>query len=163
MLFAIGFGAATMMRGDRPNASTNLTPLAGRAEEIAVVLIVSPSCAASNHPDLIPAWSRLVNQIREATASDVALIGVSLSARARGASDFLSRFGEFHEMNAGGSWFSTASLRYITDELRGPAVLPQVVVIRRQYARRDDGRRYIVNEHVERRVWGLEAIVAASK
>lgn len=133
--------------------------------EVAVVLIVSSRCAWSNDPDLVPAWTRIVNGITATlpqTADRISLIGVVEAATPNEGLAFLAGFGEFYEVIVGHA-LNNGALRYMINDLRGPIAYPQIVIVRRAFALREDGSIYRQSEVAQQRLVGLHAITAAAR
>jgi len=122
----------------------------------AIVLVVRPSCGVCNDPSLPAAWEAIVQGFSD-QGQDVYRIGVVTSSLAGDGLTFLRRFGEFHEVIAGGGWAGLGSLHYLFRDLGGPAGVPQVVVLDRQVTRQTSGVSVI--ERVVRRHVGLGEIL----
>ncbi|HUF51096.1 MAG TPA: hypothetical protein VMN60_09700 [Longimicrobiales bacterium] len=160
LTFCIGFGGMTLLR---MNSSPAALPNPRGETETALILLVSPTCAASNDPKLPVAWKAFVAAARSDSPDfAISLIGVAMSSSPARGLDFLDRFGLFNEVTTGRGYFNTGGLRYMLNDFPGPAILPQVVVVRRQYAAHADGTRYLDSEVVVRRIWGLDDIVQAA-
>jgi len=159
--FIVGFAATYILR---PNAVA-AEPRMRYDDEIAVVLLVSPTCAASRNPDLPAAWNAIGDSIAKTLSAktSVAFIGVALSAEPKDGLEFLDRFGTFDEQIVGRGAYNTGAMAYMQELHRGPAVLPQIVVLRRHYTLREDGTRFMASEVVVRRLWGFDDITSAAR
>ncbi len=69
----------------------------------------------------------------------------------------MNKFGPFDEVMSGRSWANTGVLKYVFEDLPGPAATPQVVLVERMLNARD--RSYsVAEERVLARAVGLEEI-----
>lgn len=157
-LFIVGFIGMSMLRP--PGAAAPGFSEPGLGKELAVVLLVSTTCRWSNDPDLVPAWTTLVDRIRDAAPDSidrVTTVGVVMAPTPTAGFEFLSRFGEFHEITAGRR-LNNGMLRYVVQDFRGPTGVPQVAVVYREFAEREDGSIHRSSEVVMQRIFGLAGI-----
>jgi hypothetical protein len=157
-VFVIGLAAAAAFRmNERPSDISGLRA-SPPDSTMAVVLVVSPTCAACNDPSLPDAWATIASRISQPGAYR---IGVATSGLADDGLRFLGRFGEFHEALAGGGWGGTGALHYIFRELSGPATVPQVIVMERRVVKRPEG--VSVHERVIQRRVGVEEVLQLAR
>jgi hypothetical protein len=168
-LTAIVFLATSAHLRTSPN---DWSPLPGPGEgvELAMVLLVSPSCAASRSAEMVEAWRTLVQRddlaqrIRGGEGSDavgsVTLMGFALGSSPEEGWAFLQTFGRFHEVGTGRGSLNFGALRYAAEDFRGPLAVPQIVIIEREFQREESGGIRRTRESVVRRYRGLGAISA---
>lgn len=157
VLFLVGFVGTTMVRqSDQMSRSLGSEEI--REAERAVVLIVSPTCGACNHPSLIEAWTTIREWHTPTEDVGAYLTGVVTSEIAEDGIEFLRRFGPFHEVLSGGGWGGVGSMRFLFEEFPGQPSVPQVVVLRRRYQASVEGVQ--ITEEVEQRRVGLVEIRA---
>jgi hypothetical protein len=168
-LTTAAFLATSAHLGTAPN---DWTPLPGPrgGVELAMVLLVSPSCAASRSPQMADAWRTLVQRDDLArrlrgggegdAAGPVTLMGFALGSSPEEGWAFLETFGRFHEVGTGRGSLNSGALRYAVEDFRGPLAVPQIVVIEREFRRDESGGIRRVQERVVRRFRGLGAIEA---
>ena len=137
---------------------TLISPTGG--EEVVLVLLVSPDCMASNSPDLPTAWAKIVTKVAEALPAQVGLrrVGVALSRSVTAGGDFLEHFGQFDELLVGGRMSGIGSLYLIHESHRGPAAVPQIVVMTRSTGVAGSGRIAIGKPAIVARATGLDSI-----
>lgn len=129
-------------------------------DETMIVFLVSPNCNACNNPKLPEAWDRVVRQVaRDAESSGkLTRTAVVLSATPRAGSEFVGRFGDFDELQLGRKWHNSGALKYVYSDFRGPAVVPQIIVLQRSIRKQPDGSPSISDERVIQRRYGLQEI-----
>lgn len=136
LLFALVFAAVFAVRstGRRASASDALRPDFNSSQLVAV-LLVSAECVASDPEIVSVAFQRLVEQLRlDATkhGERVHTVGVAIDADPRIGIATLKAFGSFGELAVGGGWMNTSALHYAVRDIAGEAMVPQVVLLRRQ-------------------------------
>lgn len=163
--FSVAFGAVRVARPGRelvPESQAYAEP--GEGAEIAVILFVGSRCSWSNQPDLVSAWHAIAGGIETSppeAVDRVTRIGIGMAGSPREGTDFLQRFGDFHEISVGRP-LNSGTLRYVANDLRGPESTPQIIVVKRRFAVRDDGTLFRDSEEVVQRLVGLDAIVSAA-
>jgi len=132
-------------------------------DELVLVLVVSTRCRWSNHPELVSSWEAISHKMRESVADHLRFttIGIAEAATPRHGAAFLERFGEFDEISTGHA-LNAGAIRYVVNDLRGPVAYPQIILLERQFATREDGFTYRAYEKVGQRIVGLEAIKRAA-
>jgi len=102
--------------------------------ELVAVFMVASTCGASHNPDL----PRLLDSIRVRLSARAAregeqfvTIGVSLDDDAATGIEFLSHFGRFDAVIAGGGWAGPGALSYMIRDLHGDLAMPQLVLLSR--------------------------------
>jgi len=128
---------------------------------VALILVVSPSCAACNHPDLPQTWQQIKSHFAaETEVQGVALStsGVAITPRAAAGWKFLTRFGEFHEVAAGKLWQNEFARKYFGEGFPGPLAVPQVVLVTRESVADHAGYNKYVEETVVERHKGLSEL-----
>jgi hypothetical protein len=148
----------------QPPVSPPITYFPPDGREVGLVLLVDSGCAWSSHPELPPAWEELVAGMRQSSwASDagVTTIGVARSPDPLTGWSLLEAIGEFDEVSTGGR-YSNAYLRYFENDFRGPSSTPQVVVIEREFGKREDGTLHRTSERVVQRHFGIAGIRSAA-
>lgn len=103
-------------------------------DEYVLVFIGSPDCIASDDPAVHRAVRQILEDV-EQQANDSRLgthtVGVSSNTIGDAGVKYLASIADFDEVLAGGS-SSNAGLRYYTTgHLRGAAVTPQLIILRR--------------------------------
>ena len=138
VVFLCGFlVTAALMRWSHPRQPGTLDTGALKSTT-AVVLVVSPRCGACNDPSLPDAWQALLEGLSR-RGQEPYRVGIAASSVAQEGVTFLSRFGHFHEVMAGGGWKGVGSRHFISGGLRGPAAVPQVVLLERNFPDRAGG------------------------
>lgn len=102
--------------------------------QIAVVLLTSPDCSASDARAIGAVLRPYVDSVRARLASDsveIRTIGVSVDRDPQRAFDHLALFMSFDEYAIGGDWTNTAAQRFAVSALSGPLGVPQVILISR--------------------------------
>lgn len=129
---AIGFLLSLV----RPGSTLEVTHILEYQDQLELVFLVSATCAGSrNIPDGYV--HDLQSAIQGVTADSVTVrvVGVAVDDSWEEGVEFLRGLGEFDEVLAGRSWLGTGAKHFIHRDLPGPAVIPQVVVIRRAVRR----------------------------
>ena len=130
--------------------------------EVAMVFIGSPQCEFSTSAEVRTAVRALKREVvrtaREAEA-EVRLVGVSVNSDPTEGVEFLSRFGQFDEITAGGFFANSAAQRYIYGDMPGVAATPQIVLIDRRAD--SDGPLGTFGEVVLARLSGAPSIINA--
>ena len=155
--FSVPQVAGKLLQDHEPKL--DLRPIDGR--EVALVLLVSPTCAGCNDPRLPWAWAEAVEYTRiHAETRDVrmSLTGIGVSGSPEAGIAFLNRFGHFHELIIGRGWSNTGTMRFVFEKLRGPAVVPQIIVLERRVEDVSRGRIVFYDEQIVQRRVGLDAI-----
>lgn len=128
--------------------------------EILSIFITAAGCGPSHAPELPNALSRINASLGKisGSASPPVKIGVALDHYPKTGLDFLSRFGTFDELIAGGSWLNSASVTWL---IRGGEKLdtPQLLVVERDVEALQSSLRVGQDRVVERAV-GVEEILA---
>ena len=154
--FALTFSTVYMVRRSGAPGSAVATPAPAPPDSgTAVVLLVAPNCRACNDPALLAAWQTI--RSNSAVGPEPYVIGVATSGSASDGIDFLARFGQFHEVLAGGGWAGVGADHYVFSDLRGSPTVPQVVILDRRVATHSAGVN--VSERVIHRRSGLDEIV----
>lgn len=108
--------------------------------ELALVYIGSSACYWSN-VDGLPSLIREVGaQLREqaqANGHHFASIGIARDRNVENGLRHLRKMGPFDEVMTGRGWMNIGVLKYVYEDLRGPAITPQVLVVRRQLYREE--------------------------
>lgn len=103
-------------------------------DELVFVYIGSSTCRWSNVAGL-PNHIKLLKRelFGQAQISDLAFasIGVARDGIAADGIDYLRRFGDFDEVMSGRGWVNSGVQQYMFGNMPGPAMTPQVVVVRR--------------------------------
>ena len=128
---------AAVIQRIQPGQDGTLDPAALRATT-AVVLVVSPNCEACNDPALPGAWQALLEGL-SGHGREPYRVGLVTSTLDGDGVAFLQRFGEFHEVLAGGGDEGVGAGHYISRDLRGPASFPQVVLLERDFTGGSEG------------------------
>jgi hypothetical protein len=84
-------------------------------------------------------------------------VGVALDWDPDEGGRFLRKFGRFDEVSLGSNWVNGTVLRYVWRDMPGRPAVPQVVVVERQVEKSDVAIN-VVNEHVVRRLLGVDEI-----
>lgn len=77
--------------------------------------------------------------------------------------EFLSRFGEFHEVPTGKHWQKEVARKYFFEAFAGPPAVPQVILVTREGVLDDDGGFQYLGERVEQRHRGLSDLLGWSE
>lgn len=162
LAFFVGFQMVRWGRETRAATGSplNLEPVEGM--EVEVVLVVSPSCSGCNNPGLPAAWSTITSSFQETASRQgtrATLTGVSIGADPQEGIDFLSGFGPFHELLTGRGWLGQGARFFVKETHKGPAVVPQVVVIERLNSVGSDGILEMAEERVSQRRHGAEGLL----
>ena len=102
--------------------------------ELVFVFIASSSCAGIKDPSLPEALARARAGLKTQAERDghrFVAIGVSLDWHLPDGIQMLEEFGPFDEILVGRGWLNTGAVRYIWEDIRGAAAIPQVVVTTR--------------------------------
>lgn len=129
-------------------------------EELALIFVGSSRCRWSNRPELPGLVRQAKLAIRDrAQAEEVGFvaIGIARDAVASAGIRHLAEYGDFDELTAGRGWLNAGVLRYVFNELPGPAATPQIIVVRRDVVV-NGGQRTIGNERVVVRIVGFTQI-----
>jgi hypothetical protein len=129
-------------------------------KEVLSIFITAAGCGPSHAPELPDALSRINASLEKisGSASPPVKIGVALDHYPKTGLDFLSRFGTFDELIAGGSWLNSASVTWL---IRGGERLdtPQLLVVERDVEALQSSLRVGQDRVVDRAV-GVEEILA---
>ena len=115
-------------------ASASDTAQVTPGPELAFVFIDSPTCSWCNAPELPSLIALAKERVRQQAVQrdhSFASIAVSRTSSAAAGIAHLSRFGVFDEISAGRRWYNIGLLKYVYQELVGPAATPQVLVVQR--------------------------------
>lgn len=163
LIFLVGFWGAARFQGDvSPPPAFSDT---GEMRELVLVLVVDTGCPGSASPELPGLWNALVDRahVQLPSSMDRVTTLAAVSAPNPGTGfEFLERFGHFEEV-VSGRRRSSAALRYVYQDLRGPAAVPQVVVVHREFRRSSNGQMERGEERVIRRYVGPSAIERAAE
>lgn len=128
--------------------------------EVVLVYVGSSTCAWSN----VPRLPKLVEELKltlqaraKSEGKTFFTVGVARDLESDRGLRHLEDFGTFDEVMSGGSWINTGILKYIFDDLPGPAATPQLVLLERLVEVRE-GNYSIVDERILARAVGLEEI-----
>jgi hypothetical protein len=158
--------SATDARNERPADSTviSVAESSPSRDELVLMLVVSPTCAASRHPDLPRLWTDIVagTENRLDSLTTLRLVGVVLSGDPGTGMSFIERFGHFDEVITGGGVGNVAALRYLFADYPGPPVLPQVIWLSRVFSATEAHIPTLGSENVVARVWGVDPITAVA-
>jgi hypothetical protein len=136
VVFTLAFSGTFMLRSSHASVGENRAGQWSFEGEMTVaVLIVSPECSASEAAAVRQGWQSLVAALTDLSASEGVRfhsVGVSIDTRPEWAVAELGRFGKFDEVASGGGWYNTAALSYMVRDIAGLAMVPQVVIVRRQ-------------------------------
>lgn len=128
--------------------------------EVVLVYIGSSTCAWSN----VPRLPKLIEQLKltvqanaQAEGKAFFAVGVARDRESSHGLRHLEEFGTFDEVMSGGSWINTGILKYVFDDLPGPAATPQLVLLERQVEVRE-GNYSVTDERILARAVGLEEI-----
>jgi hypothetical protein len=127
-------------------------------DELVLVYIGSPDCAASRQPELPELMERAVRLLAvqaERSGQYPTAIGVIVSSRVDRGLEYLRAYPYLNEIVVGNSWRNSGILRYLAGENAGPLAIPQIVVLSR---RRSDGGVGVEDEVVVLRRVGVPAI-----
>ncbi len=106
--------------------------------ELALIYIGSSTCYWSN-VDLLPSLLREIKtQLRERAQSTgyyFASIGIARDRNVESGLRHLRKMGPFDEVMTGRGWLNIGVLKYVFEDLPGPAATPQVLVVKRQLYR----------------------------
>ena len=158
------FGFVAMNHFQTPATASPGYAEAPEASEVLLVLLVDTGCVGSTDPALPEVWAELVDRAREtlpASMDRVTTMGAVTSRNPEEGYEFLEPFGHFHEVVVGRRW-SSAALRYMYRDLRGPATVPQVVVVHREFRRGAGGAMEASEERVLARYTGPEGMRRAA-
>jgi len=103
-------------------------------DEVVFIYIGSSTCQWSNVaglPDRIKQLKRDLFAQAQASGLAFASIGVARDGVAADGMDYLQRFGSFDEVMSGRGWVNSGVQQYMFGAMPGPAITPQVVVVRR--------------------------------
>ena len=127
-----------------------------------VVVVGAASCAASNHPEVQAAIRRIIATVRmhaQMAGENVSTAGVAVDWNHATGLEFLNRIGHFDEISIGRNWMNQVAIRYIWRDLRGPGLIPQVLLISRSLEVMNSG--FLVGtDSVVKRLAGGEEIRA---
>ena len=135
----------------------------GRADsgpELVFVFIGASRCRWSNLAEARQLVRRAKLAVREAAherGHGFAAVGIARDVVASEGTAHLREFGNFDEVTAGRGWMNIGVMRYVYDDLPGPAATPQIVVVKRN-VRVENGQRAFVDEQVLTRLAGLVEI-----
>lgn len=133
----------------------------GEGPQLALVVVMSPSCAWCRDESLSAAVRVVRHELAEVATEQgwsFVVIGVAQTHDPDEGVKFLRRFGRFHEISSGRGWMNSLLIRYVHQDFRGSAATPQLIVLRREL-KVNPGRGVEV-ERVVRRVVGAAAIAA---
>ena len=102
--------------------------------ELVAVFMVASTCRASHNPALPHILDSIRVRLGERAAragEQLVMIGVSLDDDPATGLGFLSRFGKFDALIAGGGWAGPGALDYMIRDLRGELAMPQLVLLSR--------------------------------
>lgn len=128
--------------------------------ELAFVYIGSSSCTWSNAEGL----PELVAELKSMTAAKAddrnlsfTTIGIARDLHVGRGLDHLRKYAPFDEVTSGRGWLNLGALRYVFEDVPGPASTPQILVLWRQVVVEDDRRSVEEPELLVRKV-GLREI-----
>lgn len=102
--------------------------------ELVAVFLVASTCGASHNPTLPPLLDSIRVRLGERAAAEgeqLVIIGVSLDDDPTTGTRFLSHFGRFDAVIAGGGWAGPGALSYMIRDLHGDLAMPQLVLLSR--------------------------------
>lgn len=147
---------ADRFAGEAYNPSGSLSS----GTEVVLVYVGSSTCVWSN----VPRLPKLIEHIKltlqanaEAEGKLFFAVGVARDRDSDRGLRHLRSFGAFDEVMSGGSWLNTGILKYVFEDLPGPAATPQLVVLERQVQVRE-GNYSVTDERILARAVGLEEI-----
>lgn len=113
--------------------------------ELALVYIGSSRCGPSN-ADELPGWiDDLKVHFAEVAASrgvGFTAVGIARDWDAAAGVSHLRKFGLFDEILVGRNWLNTGLLRYVWNDLPGPAATPQLILVERSLVVPDGENRW---------------------
>lgn len=119
-------------------SSSKLNLKTQNESELVLIYIGCSTCAAANHQQLPSAIKKLKLKLDNyASENDLVFhsIGVSKEVNLTQELEYLSKFGSFSEISIGKNWSNNIILKYIWDDFGGRAVVPQIIVTKRDYQR----------------------------
>lgn len=128
--------------------------------ELVFVFVGSSGCSWSNRPELPEMVRTAKLAVRDRSRAEdkgFAAIGIAKDVVPSKGIAHLAAFGDFDEVMAGRGWLNAGVLRYVYDDLPGPAATPQIIVVARDVLV-DRGQRAILDERVVARMTGLAEI-----
>lgn len=146
------------------NTGPDRTPRAARLQsgtELILVLLGSSGCGASRTPGFPEAIDSLVGLLSRAAQMDgfqFSVIGVAVDPSIADGLKFLNRFHGFDEVLVGHGWLNSGAVKYVWQDLGGSAVLPQVLLVRRDVLLGRTGVQ-VTSERTITRVIGVRQIL----
>jgi hypothetical protein len=131
-------------------------------DEVLVVFLGSPDCAATQRKELRTTMRKLSSMLAarvQAEHTPITRVGVYVAWSARDALRLDEEFGPFDEVSAGSNWLNSGAVEYIWRDESVPPTLPQIVVVRRTIT--VDVNRIRLKQHeVIARHFGVDEITA---
>jgi len=118
----------------RPRPSLPAVRQIKSGPELVAVFIVASTCGASHNPALPHILDSIRVRLGERATKageQLVTIGVALDDDPGTGIKFLSHFGRFDAMIAGGGWAGPGALDYMIRDLRGELAMPQLVLLSR--------------------------------
>lgn len=138
VLPAAAYMAARTLWQDEAPAPSPLTtvPVAreGELKELVAIVISASFCHGNAFPGLSDALHELPWLIQSHAADEGLphrLVGVAIDPLAARGASYMNGIGQFHELVVGGGWTNAFSLKYMWQDGRLPASVPQVLVLER--------------------------------
>src|SRR5690348_2492434 len=134
LLCSIALLAGVGVQRLRPRASQAAVRQIKSGPELVAVFMAASTCGASHNPALPHILDSIRVRLRERAAREgeqLVVIGVSLDDDPATGIGFLSRFGKFDAVIAGGGWAGPGALDYMVRDLRGELAMPQLVLLSR--------------------------------
>lgn len=173
LIFVLGFMVSYMGYLPQPEVSVSVewasgdgyTPdnTIGDQTEVTFVYIGSSSCDFSTRPPVKRAVRSLISRSHRLTVTDdigFTAIGVSVDYDVESGISHLNNVASFDEVLVGNSWANVGLEKYVWEEMPGPAVTPQIVIIRRNVStpNNSNGAYRIQDEEVVARIKGSKEI-----
>lgn len=161
--FIFGLLGVALVRGLRPDPPQERAAIRAGLELVMVFLGTS-TCGASRTPGLEEALDGIRTALRqEALERGISFVSLGVSADwviADGLA-FLDRFGPFDEIFVGRKNLNTGMLKFLWQDLPGPPIYPQVLVLERQVML--DPSYGVSGERARVRKAGASSIIAWSR
>lgn len=104
--------------------------------EIVLIYIGCSSCSASNVPGLPESVIEIKSELFKMTQDygyDFHTIGISKDHIIKEEIIHLTKFGYFQEILIGNDWSNSGILKYVYNDIPGPASIPQIIITKRKY------------------------------
>lgn len=164
LLLFTAAGAVVSRRLLRDTHATSGSVRLGRVRsgtEVIAVFLVSTTCGAARYPALGSSLTRIRERLAEQAIGAhrrFYTIGVSLDEQPSAGLEFLSTFGEFDEVMAGGSWAGMGAVDFMLRSLPGPLSMPQLILLERDLRVESAGITVSADRVIMRKVGAVEIV-----